>query len=69
MTPQQYIISFRVNKACELMKNFKLSICDISRSVGYDDSLAFSKIFKKQKGMSPKKYREQFINSNSENLD
>lgn len=69
VTPQQYIISFRVNKACELMKNFKLSICDISRSVGYDDSLAFSKIFKKQKGMSPKKYREQFINSNSENLD
>ena len=51
------------------MKNFKLSICDISRSVGYDDSLAFSKIFKKQKGMSPKKYREQFINSNSKNLD
>ena len=59
MTPQQYIIKFRINKACELMENQGLTIGDISRSVGYEDTLGFSKIFKKEKGMSPKKYRSQ----------
>lgn len=59
MTPQQYIIKFRINKACELMENKGLTIGDISRSVGYEDTLGFSKIFKKEKGMSPKKYRGQ----------
>jgi AraC-like DNA-binding protein len=61
VTPQQYIIEYRINKACELMSNQGLTIGDISRSVGYDDTLGFSKIFKKEKGMSPKKYRENIL--------
>lgn len=61
ITPQQYIIKFRINKACELMKNKALTIGDISRSVGYEDTLGFSKIFKKEKGISPKKYRFQSL--------
>lgn len=61
VTPQQYIIKFRINKACELMSNQGLTISDISRSVGYDDTLGFSKIFKKEKGISPKNYREKII--------
>lgn len=59
VTPQQYIIKYRINKACELMSNLGLTIGDISRSVGYDDTLGFSKIFKKEKGISPKRYREK----------
>lgn len=59
MTPQKYIIKFRINKACELMDNKGLTIGDISRSVGYEDTLGFSKIFKKEKGMSPTQYRSQ----------
>jgi len=58
VTPQQYTIKYRINKACELMSNQGLTIGDISRSVGYDDTLGFSKIFKKEKGISPAKYRE-----------
>ncbi len=58
MPPQQYIMKFRINKACELMSNNDLTISDISRSVGYEDTLGFSKIFKKEKGVSPKYYRE-----------
>jgi AraC-like DNA-binding protein len=59
VSPQEFIIQFRINKACELMKNLSLSIGDISRSVGYEDQLQFSKIFKKMKGTSPRKYRSQ----------
>lgn len=59
ITPQEYLIRYRVNKACELMKNQVLTIAEISRSVGYNDPLGFSKIFKKVKGLPPKKYREK----------
>lgn len=58
ISPQEFIIEFRLNKACELMKKTKLTIGDISRSVGYDDPLLFSRIFKKIKGVSPSKYRK-----------
>lgn len=58
ISPQEYLIKYRINKACELMRNESLTISDISRSVGYNDPLAFSKIFKQVKGKSPKKYRQ-----------
>ncbi|AUS96822.1 AraC family transcriptional regulator [Clostridium thermosuccinogenes] len=57
-TLKQYLIEFRIKKACELMYNDTLSIGDISRSVGYEDPLLFSKIFKKIKGQSPREYRK-----------
>ena len=57
LSPQEFLILFRMNKACDLMRNRFLSIADISRSVGYDDQFLFSKVFKKVKGVSPQKYR------------
>ena len=59
--PQEFLISFRIEKACELMGNTSLTIGDISRSVGYDDPLLFSKIFRKVKGLSPREYRKNII--------
>ncbi|QUL56281.1 AraC family transcriptional regulator [Paenibacillus tritici] len=56
---QEYLIRHRINKACEMMGNTGLSIADISRSVGYNDPLLFSKMFKKVKGSSPKHYRAE----------
>ncbi|WP_019638907.1 AraC family transcriptional regulator [Paenibacillus fonticola] len=58
---QQYLIQFRMNKACGLMRNRWLSIADIARSVGYDDPLLFSKMFKKNKGLSPRRYRSERV--------
>lgn len=58
-SPQNYLINYRVNKACDLMLNPELTIGDISRSVGYEDPLLFSKIFKKTKGLSPREYRKR----------
>ena len=57
ISPQEFLIDFRINKACKLMSNSLLSIGDISRSVGYDDQLHFSKIFKKIKGKAPREFR------------
>lgn len=56
-SPQEYLINFRIEKACELMRTNLLSIGDIARSVGYDDPLTFSKVFRKLKGTAPSRFR------------
>ena len=58
---KEYVIHYRMNKAAELMRHQNLSIGDISRSVGYDDQLLFSKMFKKVTGIAPKQYRQELI--------
>ncbi|MCX7711080.1 MAG: AraC family transcriptional regulator [Clostridia bacterium] len=61
MTPQTYLINYRMDKACELMKDSYLTIGEISNSVGYSDQLLFSRMFKKFLGISPRNYRNQNI--------
>ena len=57
MSPQKFLMKFRITKAAELLYNTDLSIGNIAYSCGYIDPLAFSKAFKKIKGISPKEYR------------
>lgn len=59
ISPRDFIINYRVNKACELLINPLLSIGDVARSVGYEDPLQFSKTFKKEKGVSPSHFRTE----------
>ncbi len=55
VTIQQYIINFKMKKACEFLKRgFKVN--ESSAMVGYDDTFTFSKIFKKYIGVSPTEY-------------
>ncbi len=56
--PQAYIAKYRINKACELLKNPSYSIAEISSMVGYKDPVVFQKFFKSYTGMSPSKYRK-----------
>ncbi|WP_105614089.1 AraC family transcriptional regulator [Vallitalea okinawensis] len=58
LSPQEYIINYKMNKSVHLMKNKYLTISDIARSVGYEDQFHFSKLFKKSKGLSPSEYRK-----------
>lgn len=58
-SPQEYLINFRMEKACDLMRTASLTIGGIARSVGYDDPLMFSKAFKKVKGLSPREFRKK----------
>ncbi|NBJ92698.1 helix-turn-helix domain-containing protein [Parablautia muri] len=61
MTPMQYITSIRINKAKELLKNTNCSIQEISGLVGYENPLYFSRIFRKQTGLSPSQYRKEGV--------
>ncbi len=62
LTPQKYLIQFRINRAKELLKNPNMPIQHVGYSVGYHDPLSFSKIFKQEVGLWPSEYRHQIIN-------
>ena len=55
--PKEYLTDFRMKQACYLLEHSNLSITAIANSLGFDNSLYFSKTFHKQKQMSPKEYR------------
>jgi AraC-like DNA-binding protein len=58
-SPQEFLISYRMIKAAELLKLTKLSIADIGQAVGYPNQLHFSRAFKKVYGISPKQWRKE----------
>lgn len=59
LSPQNYLMQFRLEKAADLLSNTEYSIQEIASSVGYQDPLNFSRSFKNYFSLSPKKYREQ----------
>ena len=54
-----YITELRINQARELLYQSQLSVVDISKKVGYEDSQYFFRVFKKYLGMTPLQYREE----------
>ena len=57
VTPMQYILYLRVSNAQELLENSSLPVKEIALIVGYENPLYFSRLFRKQIGVSPKAYR------------
>ncbi len=57
ISPISYINHYRLSIAAEKLIESNLSINEIAFSVGINDSLYFSKLFKKKYGMAPGKYR------------
>nr|WP_283214777.1 AraC family transcriptional regulator [Paenibacillus sp. HWE-109] len=67
MSPYRYLTDIRMRKACRLLRKQLLGIAEIARSVGYQDPLLFSRMFKRTIGLSPTAYREKAkIESGSE---
>ncbi|NMB97910.1 MAG: helix-turn-helix transcriptional regulator [Clostridiaceae bacterium] len=61
----EYKNSLRLAKAIDLLNEVNLSISDICYEVGFNDTAYFSKIFKKETGISPRQYRKIFQKSGS----
>ena len=59
MSPQQFLTTFRITKATELLQLTALSIEGIAISCGYQDPLVFTKAFRQMKKMSPSAYRKE----------
>lgn len=62
MSPQQFLSTFRITKAAELLEVTSLPVESIALSCGYSDPLVFSKSFKQMKKMSPSAYRKEMKN-------
>lgn len=52
-TFKNYLTQLRIEKATDLLLNSSLTINQISRQVGYEDSNYFSRVFKKMTGSPP----------------
>ena len=59
VSPQQFLIGYRIEKACELLKLSNLSVGDVGRAVGYPNQLHFSRAFKNACGASPRAWRQE----------
>ena len=57
--PKEYLISERLRKAKLYLINTQVSVADISRLCGYDNSSYFSTLFHEKYGLSPSAYREK----------
>ncbi len=57
VSPQEFLINFRMKKAIQLLITTKIPIKDIGNAVGYPNQLHFSRAFKNVYGMSPREYR------------
>ncbi|MDE7016499.1 MAG: AraC family transcriptional regulator [Lachnospiraceae bacterium] len=56
-SPQDFLITYRMVKATELLKLTQLTIGDIGNAVGYPNQLHFSRAFKNVYGLSPRQWR------------
>ena len=52
----RFLTKYRVNMAAELLKKEGVSVGEAAYSVGFFDQLYFSRVFKKEKGLTPSQY-------------
>lgn len=57
MTPNEYIIDYRLSKSIELLRDTELSILDISDMCGFNTPSYFTSVFRKEKGVTPREFR------------
>lgn len=56
ITPVQYLIKLKMDRALEMLAEQSHTITEIAYSLGYSDLYSFSRAFKNYHGISPKQY-------------
>ena len=59
VSPQKFLLMYRMKKAMELLMNTDYTINQIAISCGYSNQLSFSKAFHKFQGLSPREFRKR----------
>ena len=61
MSPKQYLIRLRMNRALELLTKNELSVKEISFACGFADEKYFSRAFKRKYGYPPSQFKNNII--------
>lgn len=59
-TPKQYLISTRLNKSKEYLRD-GMGVTEACFAVGFESPSSFSKLFKSRNGVSPREFRKRAI--------
>ena len=52
-----YLTNYRLSQAKRLLENPSMPVTDVAAAVGFDDPSYFTRVFRREEGMSPSEYR------------
>lgn len=55
------LTNIRMEKAKKLLLSTSLSVAEVAEQSGYGDYRVFTKVFKKNEGVTPSQYRRDFL--------
>jgi len=58
-SPQAFLQQYRIREAAALLTSTDLSVEEVAASTGFRDPLYFSRVFRREKGRSPRTYRAE----------
>jgi len=58
LSPKEYLTRFRMERACQLLRETASTIGEIATAVGYAEQRRFSEVFRQQIGSTPREYRK-----------
>jgi AraC-like DNA-binding protein len=59
LSPHQYVLRVRIERAKIHLKDSALSIAEVSRLIGFKTQEHFTKVFRRVVGVTPSKFREE----------
>ena len=59
ITPMDYLAKLRIEKGKNLLSEKETTLEEVARKVGYSSAFAFSKAYKRIKGVAPKNHKEK----------
>ena len=57
----EYLANYRMTHAKRLLANPSMPVCDVAVAVGFNDPSYFTRVFRRQEGVSPSEYRANVI--------
>ncbi len=65
-SPMQYVLRRRIGEAQTLLITTDLSVTEVAARVGYDDPSHFNRLFTKNVGLPPRKYKINYIKAKTD---
>lgn len=60
LSPIEYLLRLKIQRACELLRTTDDLVADIAQDLGFADPFYFSRLFRRRVGSSPRAYRDAY---------